>query len=145
MWPTSCYVRVCICGRLVKGLTPSFTNYLYSSLLVVKPQFDPTTSCKHIQCLLMKVIFFFSASIFVKVHVVKVLISLSALCLFFSVYSDGSDEYVMSPLLGNVCFASSQYRFCFTLLSFAKLYVDSFGKHIFVLLYVCSKLINCES
>lgn len=44
-----------------------------------------------------------------------------------SVYSDGGDDYVMSPYLGNVCFASSQYRFCFTLYSFAALYVDTFG------------------
>lgn len=44
-----------------------------------------------------------------------------------SVYSDGADDYVMSPFLGNVCFASSQYRFCFTLFSFASLYVDTFG------------------
>lgn len=28
----------------------------------------------------------------------------------------------MSPILGNVCFASSQYALCFTLRSFAKLY-----------------------
>lgn len=28
----------------------------------------------------------------------------------------------MSPILGNVCFASSQYAVCFTLRSFAKLY-----------------------
>ncbi|KAL9968242.1 hypothetical protein ACROYT_G026594 [Oculina patagonica] len=44
-----------------------------------------------------------------------------------SVYSDGADDYVMSPYLGNVCFASSEYRFCFTLYSFASLYVDTFG------------------
>jgi len=29
---------------------------------------------------------------------------------------------ILSPLLGNVCFASSYYRFCFTLKSFAKIY-----------------------
>ena len=50
----------------------------------------------------------------------------------FSVYSDGADDYVtnyvMSPYLGNVCFASSEYRFCFTLNSFASLYVDTFGE-----------------
>lgn len=48
-----------------------------------------------------------------------------------SVYSEGADDYVtnyvMSPYLGNVCFASSEYRFCFTLYSFASLYVDTFG------------------
>ena len=47
--------------------------------------------------------------------------------LFFSVYSEGLDDVVVSPLLGNVCFASSTYRFCFTLLSFAKLYTDTYG------------------
>ena len=31
-------------------------------------------------------------------------------------------QLVLSPLLGNVCFASSYYRFCFTLKSFAKIY-----------------------
>lgn len=31
---------------------------------------------------------------------------------------------ILSPLLGNVCFASSQYSICFTLKSFAKLYLD---------------------
>ena len=34
---------------------------------------------------------------------------------------------MVSPLLGNVCFASSTYRFCFTLMSFAKLYTDTYG------------------
>lgn len=32
-----------------------------------------------------------------------------------------------SPILGNVCFASSQYNICFTLKSFAKLYSDYYG------------------
>ncbi len=45
----------------------------------------------------------------------------------FSVYSEGLDDVVVSPLLGNVCFASSTYRFCFTLLSFSKLYTDTYG------------------
>ena len=44
-----------------------------------------------------------------------------------SVYAEGTDNSIVSPLLGNVCFASSQYRFCFTLQSFAKLYCDSYG------------------
>ncbi|KAL3318092.1 U5 small nuclear ribonucleoprotein component [Cichlidogyrus casuarinus] len=43
-------------------------------------------------------------------------------------YSDAGDQQVLSPLLGNVCFASSYYRFCFSLDSFAKLYSDSFGE-----------------
>lgn len=44
-----------------------------------------------------------------------------------SLYSDSEEGIVVSPLLGNVCFSSSQYGFCFTLHSFAKLYADSFG------------------
>lgn len=44
-----------------------------------------------------------------------------------SVYSEDETEVTVSPLLGNVCFASSYYRFCFTLGSFAKIYSDSFG------------------
>ena len=47
----------------------------------------------------------------------------------FSVYTEGDDDILMSPLLGNVCFASSHYRFCFTLQSFAKLYTDTYGKN----------------
>nr|XP_022313833.1 116 kDa U5 small nuclear ribonucleoprotein component-like [Crassostrea virginica] len=44
-----------------------------------------------------------------------------------SVYSEEESGTMVSPLLGNVCFASSYYRFCFTLGSFAKIYSDSFG------------------
>ncbi|XP_065666010.1 116 kDa U5 small nuclear ribonucleoprotein component isoform X4 [Hydra vulgaris] len=44
-----------------------------------------------------------------------------------SVYTEGEDNIIMSPLLGNVCFASAHYRFCFTLASFSKLYCDTFG------------------
>lgn len=44
-----------------------------------------------------------------------------------SLYSDDHDDYQLSPLLGNVCFASSYYRFCFSLDSFAKLYCDTHG------------------
>lgn len=36
----------------------------------------------------------------------------------------GDQGQLLSPLLGNVCFASSQYSVCFTLKSFAKLYLD---------------------
>lgn len=39
-----------------------------------------------------------------------------------SLYSDEEKPKVISPILGNVCFASSQYALCFTLRSFAKLY-----------------------
>ena len=44
-----------------------------------------------------------------------------------SLYAEDQENVVVSPLLGNVCFASSYYRFSFTLLSFAKLYTDTFG------------------
>ncbi|XP_065176725.1 116 kDa U5 small nuclear ribonucleoprotein component-like [Sycon ciliatum] len=39
----------------------------------------------------------------------------------------GGEASVLSPLLGNVLFASSKFRFCFTLHSFAKIYSDSHG------------------
>lgn len=44
-----------------------------------------------------------------------------------SVYSEEDEGQVISPVLGNVCFASSYYRFCFTLASFAKIYSDTYG------------------
>ncbi|TWW70269.1 116 kDa U5 small nuclear ribonucleoprotein component [Takifugu flavidus] len=37
------------------------------------------------------------------------------------------ETMVVSPLLGNVCFASPQYSICFTLGSFAKIYADTYG------------------
>ncbi|CAF4414494.1 unnamed protein product [Rotaria sp. Silwood2] len=40
---------------------------------------------------------------------------------------DESNASYVSPLLNNVCFASSYYRFCFTLKSFAKIYADTHG------------------
>lgn len=42
----------------------------------------------------------------------------------YSVYSKDEKPVIISPILGNVCFASSQYSLCFTLRSFAKLYTD---------------------
>jgi len=44
-----------------------------------------------------------------------------------STYSDSDQVPYVSPILGNVCFASSQYSFCFTLASFAKIYSDKYG------------------
>lgn len=44
-----------------------------------------------------------------------------------SVYSEEDEGQVISPVLGNVCFASSYFRFCFTLGSFAKIYSDTYG------------------
>ncbi|XP_051572794.1 116 kDa U5 small nuclear ribonucleoprotein component-like isoform X2 [Myxocyprinus asiaticus] len=43
-----------------------------------------------------------------------------------STYST-DESLIVSPLLGNVCFASSQYSICFTLGSFAKIYADTYG------------------
>ncbi|GFX03760.1 116 kDa U5 small nuclear ribonucleoprotein component [Trichonephila clavipes] len=42
-------------------------------------------------------------------------------------YADGKDPISVSPLLGNVCFASSQYSLCFTLRSFAHMYAQTYG------------------
>jgi len=43
-----------------------------------------------------------------------------------ALYSD-DNRLVLSPLLGNVCFASSQYSVCFTLKSFAHLYSETYN------------------
>ncbi|XP_037949058.1 116 kDa U5 small nuclear ribonucleoprotein component [Teleopsis dalmanni] len=43
-----------------------------------------------------------------------------------STYGNSEDGLIVSPVLGNVCFASSLYGFCFTLKSFAKLYADTY-------------------
>lgn len=55
---------------------------------------------------------------------------------FYSLHSQNDPSRIVSPIIGNVCFASAQYAVCFTLKSFAKLYanhypnvkVDSFSK-----------------
>ncbi|KAL5007165.1 hypothetical protein ScPMuIL_015971 [Solemya velum] len=44
-----------------------------------------------------------------------------------SMYAEDEEGHFVSPILGNVCFASSYYRFCFTLGSFAKIYSDTYG------------------
>ncbi|XP_013419342.1 116 kDa U5 small nuclear ribonucleoprotein component-like isoform X2 [Lingula anatina] len=44
-----------------------------------------------------------------------------------STFADEEEDMSVSPLKGNVCFASSYYRFCFTLSSFAKIYSDTYG------------------
>ena len=46
---------------------------------------------------------------------------------FHSTHSDNEDTPLISPTNGNVCFASSQYGFCFTLESFAKVYSEHHG------------------
>ncbi|KAH9520165.1 U5 small nuclear ribonucleoprotein component [Bulinus truncatus] len=43
-----------------------------------------------------------------------------------SLYAEDDPNQMVSPILGNVCFASSYYRFCFTLKSFAKIYADAY-------------------
>merc|ERR1719376_483438 len=47
-----------------------------------------------------------------------------------SLYSDEEDIKPLSPVKGNVCFASSQYSICFTLKSFASLYAETYGNSI---------------
>nr|CAG4643708.1 EOG090X00RJ [Lepidurus arcticus] len=44
-----------------------------------------------------------------------------------SLYSDEENTQFLSPILGNVCFASAQYNVCFTLESFSKLYAENYG------------------
>jgi len=43
-----------------------------------------------------------------------------------SLYSDQENPLMVSPILGNVCFASSQYGVCFTLKSFANIYAQTY-------------------
>ncbi|GAB6026747.1 U5 small nuclear ribonucleoprotein component [Chamberlinius hualienensis] len=44
-----------------------------------------------------------------------------------SVHTEESEQPLISPILNNVCFASSQYSICFTLKSFAKIYNETYG------------------
>jgi len=44
-----------------------------------------------------------------------------------SLYSEDDNTQILSPIQGNVCFASSQYGACFTLKSFASLYNATYG------------------
>ena len=46
-------------------------------------------------------------------------------------FTEDREPQTISPLLGNVVFASSEYGFCFSLYSFAKLYLDSYGQDAF--------------
>lgn len=66
---------------------------------------------------------------------------------FFSTYST-DETMVVSPLLGNVCFASPQYSICFTLGSFSKIYADTYGKMASInstrLLFIRRKKNNCS-
>uniref|UniRef100_A0A3B3ZYG0 Tr-type G domain-containing protein n=1 Tax=Periophthalmus magnuspinnatus TaxID=409849 RepID=A0A3B3ZYG0_9GOBI len=65
------------------------------------------------------------SSLFIK-HIQKQPQLLKELYKSHSTYST-DENVVVSPLLGNVCFASSQYSICFTLGSFAKIYSDTYG------------------
>lgn len=45
-----------------------------------------------------------------------------------TLYSDDKGEEIyVSPIRGNVCFASSQFSLCFTLKSFASMYAEVYG------------------
>lgn len=44
-----------------------------------------------------------------------------------SMYAEDETAQIVSPVLSNVCFASSYYRFCFTLRSFAHIYSETYG------------------
>lgn len=66
----------------------------------------------------------------------------------FRLYSDEENPHIVSPVLGNVCFASSQYGFCFSLKSFATVYnqyydgevnVEEFSKRLWGDIYFNSK------
>lgn len=56
-------------------------------------------------------------------------------------YAEDQEDLIVSPLLGNVCFASSYYRFSFTLMSFAKIYADSYGEFSACMYVLSSHLI----
>lgn len=52
----------------------------------------------------------------------------------------GDESKFLSPLLGNVCFASSQYSICFSLNSFAKLYLERSNTHTITYKQFAAKL-----
>lgn len=52
----------------------------------------------------------------------------------------GDQAQLLSPLLGNVVFSSSQYSVCFTLKSFAKLYLDRTNTRSITIKQLASKL-----
>lgn len=43
-----------------------------------------------------------------------------------SLYAGPDNDMMVSPILGNICFASSLYGFSFTLKSFSKVYADTY-------------------
>lgn len=46
----------------------------------------------------------------------------------YSLHSQNDPSRIVSPIIGNVCFASAQYAVCFTLKSFAKLYANHYSE-----------------
>ncbi|RWS13955.1 116 kDa U5 small nuclear ribonucleoprotein component-like protein [Dinothrombium tinctorium] len=44
-----------------------------------------------------------------------------------TLYTDDTSRPILSPLVGNVCFASSQFSICFSLRSFAHMYSQTYG------------------
>jgi U5 small nuclear ribonucleoprotein component len=45
----------------------------------------------------------------------------------YSLYSEEENQQIVSPVIGNVCFASAQYGVCFSLKSFANIYNETYG------------------
>ena len=52
----------------------------------------------------------------------------------------GGENYKLGPERGNVCFASAQMGWCFSLESFAKMYADTYGKYGSMVFGECSIL-----
>ena len=71
------------------------------------------------------------ASAYYQLSLCQCLVSMvMCICIYgcvCSLYAEDQENVMVSPLLGNVCFASAYYRFSFTLLSFAKIYADTYG------------------
>ncbi|KAF4533327.1 hypothetical protein B566_EDAN004448 [Ephemera danica] len=44
-----------------------------------------------------------------------------------SLYTEEENQQIVSPIIGNVCFASAKYGVCFTLKSFANIYNETYG------------------
>ena len=76
----------------------------------------------------------FDSMHYVFLNQTNVMMKMVVVVLFCSTYSE-DDTSLISPVLGNVCFASSYYRFCFTLRSFANIYAETYGglKNLFTL------------
>ena len=62
-----------------------------------------------------------------------------------ALYAEDRTDLVVSPLLGNVCFASAYFRFSFTLQSFAKIYGDTYGINYKEISIRCERIAPVES